>query len=78
VGADNRVVLTSVTISRDLGKTLDAGSGLTAEDRVIEILQTELRPATKFASLVLRGKLARLRPSQIRLHYLIEAVPCSI
>jgi multidrug efflux pump subunit AcrA (membrane-fusion protein) len=36
VGADNRVILRSVTIARDLGKTLDIGSGLTATDRVIE------------------------------------------
>jgi RND family efflux transporter MFP subunit len=36
VGADNRVILRSVTIARDLGKTLDIGSGLTAKDRVIE------------------------------------------
>jgi RND family efflux transporter MFP subunit len=36
VGVDNRVVLKSVTIARDLGKTLDIGAGLTAKDRVIE------------------------------------------
>ncbi len=36
VGTDNRVVLKTVTISRDLGKEIEIGSGLTAEDRVIE------------------------------------------
>jgi len=36
VGADNRVVLKDVTISRDLGKGVEIGSGLTADDRIIE------------------------------------------
>lgn len=36
VGADSRVVLKPVTISRDLGKSLDIRSGLTAQDRIIE------------------------------------------
>ena len=36
VGADNRVVLKPVTISRDLGKLIEIGSGLAATDRVIE------------------------------------------
>jgi len=36
VGSGNRVVLKDVTISRDLGKTVEIGSGLTADDRVIE------------------------------------------
>jgi RND family efflux transporter MFP subunit len=36
VSADNRVVLKQVTIARDLGKELEIGSGLTADDRVIE------------------------------------------
>ncbi len=36
VGHDNRVVLKAVTISRDLGKEVEIGSGLTANDRVIE------------------------------------------
>jgi RND family efflux transporter MFP subunit len=31
----NRVVLKKVTISRDLGKTIEIGSGITAKDRVI-------------------------------------------
>ncbi len=35
VGPDGRVVLKPVTISRDLGKEIEIGSGLTAEDRVI-------------------------------------------
>jgi multidrug efflux pump subunit AcrA (membrane-fusion protein) len=35
VGSDGRVVLKPVTISRDLGRTLDIGSGLTAHDRII-------------------------------------------
>jgi RND family efflux transporter MFP subunit len=36
VGADDRVVLKQVTISRDLGREVEIGSGLTAEDRVID------------------------------------------
>ena len=32
----NHRVLKDVTISRDLGKTVEIGSGLTADDRVIE------------------------------------------
>ena len=36
VGADNRVSLKPVTIARDLGKTVEIGSGITATDRVIE------------------------------------------
>jgi len=36
VGADNRVTLKPVTISRDLGKLIEIGSGLAATDRVIE------------------------------------------
>ena len=35
VGADDRVVLKSVTISRDLGKEIEIASGLAADDRVI-------------------------------------------
>ena len=36
VNSGNRVVLKPVTIARDLGRTIEIGSGLTAEDRVIE------------------------------------------
>lgn len=36
VGADNKVLLKSVTIARDLGKTIELGSGVTAGDRVID------------------------------------------
>jgi RND family efflux transporter MFP subunit len=36
VDNDNRVVLKTVTISRDLGKDVEIGTGLTADDRVIE------------------------------------------
>jgi RND family efflux transporter MFP subunit len=36
VGADDRVMLKNVTISRDLGREVEIGSGLTAEDRVID------------------------------------------
>jgi RND family efflux transporter MFP subunit len=36
VNSDERVVLKPVTISRDLGKVIEIGSGLTPEDRVIE------------------------------------------
>src|SRR5258706_15561020 len=35
VGADDRAVLKSVTISRDLGKEVEIASGLAADDRVI-------------------------------------------
>jgi len=35
VGVDDRVVLKSVTISRDLGKEVEIASGLAADDRVI-------------------------------------------
>ncbi len=36
VGNDNRVVLKAVLIARDLGKVVEIGSGLAADDRVIE------------------------------------------
>jgi RND family efflux transporter MFP subunit len=36
VGADSKVTLKPITIARDLGQTVEIGSGLTAEDRVIE------------------------------------------
>jgi RND family efflux transporter MFP subunit len=36
VDNDNRVVLKEVTISRDLGKEVEIGSGLNADDRIIE------------------------------------------
>jgi len=36
VGADNKVVLKKVTIARDLGQTIELGSGLAAGDRVIQ------------------------------------------
>ncbi len=36
VGADDKVVLKTVTISRDLGKVIELASGITAADRVIE------------------------------------------
>jgi len=36
VGADNRVTLKAVTIARDLGSTIEIGSGLGADDRVIQ------------------------------------------
>ena len=36
VDAQDRVVLKTVTIARDMGQTIEIGSGLTAEDRVIE------------------------------------------
>jgi RND family efflux transporter MFP subunit len=36
VGADDKVLLKQVTISRDLGKVIELGSGITATDRVIE------------------------------------------
>ncbi len=36
VGSDGKVKLKPITIARDLGQVLEIGSGLTAEDRVIE------------------------------------------
>ena len=36
VDANDRIVLKTVTIARDMGQTVEIGSGLTAEDRVIE------------------------------------------
>jgi RND family efflux transporter MFP subunit len=36
VGSDNRVVVKKITIARDLGRDVEIGSGLTAEDRVID------------------------------------------
>lgn len=36
VGTDNRVVLKTVTIIRDLGKIIELDSGLATDDRVIE------------------------------------------
>ena len=36
VGNDNRVTLKAVTIARDLGSTIEIGSGLGADDRVIQ------------------------------------------
>ena len=36
VGSDNRVTLKAVTIASDLGSTIEIGSGLHAEDRVIQ------------------------------------------
>jgi RND family efflux transporter MFP subunit len=36
VSPDNRVVLKQITIARDLGKEVEIGSGLSAEDRVIQ------------------------------------------
>jgi RND family efflux transporter MFP subunit len=36
LGADNKVAMKPITISRDLGKTVEIGSGLKADDRVID------------------------------------------
>jgi RND family efflux transporter MFP subunit len=36
VGNDNRVVIKKITIARDLGRDVEIGSGLSAEDRVID------------------------------------------
>jgi RND family efflux transporter MFP subunit len=36
VGSDNRVMLKKITIARDLGKQVEIGSGLSADDNVIE------------------------------------------
>lgn len=36
VGADNKVVMKTIKISRDLGKSIEVASGLLADDRVIE------------------------------------------
>jgi RND family efflux transporter MFP subunit len=36
VGADGRVVMKTITIANDLGRTVEVGSGITASDRVID------------------------------------------
>ena len=36
VGGDNRVAVKPVTIARDLGSRIEVGSGLSADDRVIQ------------------------------------------
>jgi membrane fusion protein, multidrug efflux system len=36
IGPDNRVVLKKVTITRDLGKQVEIGSGISADDNVID------------------------------------------
>ena len=36
VGSDNRVTVKPVTIARDLGSTIEIGSGISAEDRVVQ------------------------------------------
>ena len=36
VDAGNRVVLKTITIARDMGRTVEIGSGLSADDRIIE------------------------------------------
>ena len=36
VGADNKVLVKTITIARDLGKTIELHSGFNADDRVIE------------------------------------------
>ena len=36
VDANSKVVLKPITIARDLGQIVEIGSGLTAQDRVIE------------------------------------------
>ncbi len=35
VGADDKVLFKTVTIARDLGREIELGSGLSADDRVI-------------------------------------------
>ena len=36
VSAEDRILLKQVTISRDLGREVEIGSGLSAEDRIVE------------------------------------------
>lgn len=36
LGADNKILLKDVTIARDLGKTLELSSGITAEDKLVD------------------------------------------
>ena len=36
VGQDNKVVLKHVTIARDLGQTIEIGSGIAADDRIVQ------------------------------------------
>jgi len=44
VGADGRVVIKPVTIGRDLGSTVEVGSGLSPTDRIIDNPPDSLRP----------------------------------
>jgi hypothetical protein len=36
VGADGKVALKTVTIARDLGKLVELGSGIAADDKIVE------------------------------------------
>ena len=62
VGADDRVVLKSVTISRDLGKEVEIASGLAADDRVMRARRTASRRATRFVLSAALGPLAHPKP----------------
>ena len=50
VGADDRVVLKQITISRDLGREVEIASGLSADDRVIESPPDGIASGDGFAS----------------------------
>jgi RND family efflux transporter MFP subunit len=62
VGADNRVAVKSITIARDLGSTIEIGSGLTLDDRVIQnppdgiVSGAEVRIAGRPADATAKGR----------------------
>jgi len=49
LGADNKVLLASVVISRDLGKSIELASGLTAGTRFVANPNDTLRDGTTVA-----------------------------
>jgi RND family efflux transporter MFP subunit len=72
LGADDRVVLKTVTIARDLGKVVEVASGLTADDRVIEnppdgissgdAVRLAVTPGSKLAPATASAKRAPTKP----------------
>ena len=50
VSAEDRIVLKQVTIARDLGREVEIGSGLTAQDRIVESPPDGVATATRCAS----------------------------
>jgi len=72
LGTDDRVVLKTVTIARDLGKVVEVASGLTADDRVIEnppdgissgdAVRVAVTPGSKLAPETASAKRAPTKP----------------